>query len=267
MPLENLYSAPMRLLLTISTGVLCLLAASVHAGSALVLPPPHILGPIPAGTYDDDGNRLGEATLYYERMPDGKIHMRASTSMRDGPRNLINAIFEEIDEGRALRVLREDSLSHDADGNPMVLVEIDHEKGVARCSPPGGRDEDIETIPLPEDDRVANATLGLLFQSLVRREVERIEFQAFLCRGGARLVDFVARPAERSTREPSDQVVEIRFGPKLGRVLSWLAGAPELRFWFDAAEGRYLAHRMPMYGGGPEVVIAREGVAAAGLPR
>ena len=261
----------MRALLPIVTGVLCLclVASSVHAGSALVLPPPHALGPIPAGTYDDDGNRLGEATLYYERMPDGKIHMRAVTSVQDGPRNMINAMFEEVDEGRALRVLHEDSLSHDAEGNPMVLVEVDHEKGVGRCTPPGARDEDVETIRLPEEDRVANTTLGLLFQPLVRGEVERIEFQAFLCRGGARLVDFVALPAARSSREPSDQVVEIRFGPNLGRFMSWLASVvvPELRFWFDATEGRYLAHRMPLYSGGPEVVVAREGVSARVLLR
>ena len=261
----------MRALLPIVIGALCLclVAASVNARSALVLPPPHALGPIPAGTYDDDGNRVGEATLSYERMPDGRIHMRAVTSMQDGPRNMINAFFEEIDEGHALRVLREDSLSHDADGNPMVLVEVDHEKGVGRCTPPGARDEDIETIQLPEEDRVANTTLGLLFQPLVRGDVERIEFQAFLCRGGARLIDFVALPAARSFREPIDHVVEIRFGPNLGPVLSWLASivVPELRFWFDAAEGRYLAHRMPLYRGGPEVVVAREGVSARGLSR
>ncbi len=83
----------MRALLPIVTGVLCLclVASSLHAGSALVLPPPHALGPIPAGTYDDDGNRLGEATLFYGRTPDGKIHMRAVSSMQDGPRNMINA--------------------------------------------------------------------------------------------------------------------------------------------------------------------------------
>ncbi|MEE2675079.1 MAG: hypothetical protein VX466_14860, partial [Myxococcota bacterium] len=249
--------------------VRCRVATAAQAGSALVFSPPHALGPLPAGTYDDDGKRLGEATLYYERMPDGKIHMRAATSMQDGPRNLVNAVFEEIDGGRALRVLREDSLSHDKHGKPMVLVEVDHEKGVARCTPPGASEEAVETIPLPENDRVANTTLGLLFQPLVHRQLERIEFQAFLCRGGARLVDFVAQRAERSSREPSDQVVEIRFGPKLGRVLSWLAApiVPKLRFWFDATEGQYLAHRVPVYGGGPEVVIAREGVAAAALPR
>ncbi|MEE2674190.1 MAG: hypothetical protein VX466_10365 [Myxococcota bacterium] len=40
----------MRLLLLISTGVLCLLATAAQAGSALVFSPPPALGPIPAGT-------------------------------------------------------------------------------------------------------------------------------------------------------------------------------------------------------------------------
>ena len=59
-------------------------------------------------------------------------------------------------------------------------------------------------------------------------------------------------------------MVEIRFGPNLGRVASWLASVvvPKLRFWFEAEDGQYLAHRMPLYGGGPEVVVSREGVSA-----
>ena len=48
------------------------------------------------------------------------------------------------------------------------------------------------TIDLPPDDRVANTTMSLLFQPLIEGREERIEFQAFLCRGGARLMNFVA---------------------------------------------------------------------------
>ena len=246
-------------------GLACLLvlpAATAHAGSALVLPPPPALEAIPAGTYDDDGKRIGEASLYWERMPDGTIHMRAVTTMTDGPRNVINAFFEEINDGRNLRVLREDSLSHDAEGNPMVLVQVDHEKGEARCTAPGESAADADIVSLPAEDRVANTTMSLLFQPLVRGEAEQIHFQAFLCRGGARLVDFVARRSKNETQ--LFPVVEIRFGPDLGRVMSWLASVivPKLRFWFAAGEGHYLAHRMPLYGGGPEVVVAREGVSA-----
>lgn len=253
----------------ISIWLVSLVATAAHARSALVLPPPDRLGPIPAGTYDDDGNRLGEAALSYRRGDDGLIYMQAVTTMEDGPKNVLNAVFEEIHDGRAVRVLREDSLSHDADGNPMVLVEVDHEKGEARCIPPDGESEDIEVIELPEEDRVGNTIMQLLFQPLVRGETKRIEFQAFLCRGGARLVNFVAVPAPRVPGAADDGVVEVRFGPDLGRVMSWLASAvvPKLRFWFDAEHGGYVAHRMPLFGGGPEVVVRRENVAAGRTPR
>jgi len=259
----------MRLRLLLSTGVLVLAAASARPDSSLVLPFPEALGPIPAGTYDVDGKRLGEAKLSYERRPDGKIHMRAVASVQNGARNVVHALFEEIEEGRSLRVLQESSLSYDAEGKPMILVEVDHEKGVGRCTPPAGGPEDVETVPLPQDDRVTNTTLELLFRPLAMREVETIDFQALLCQGGARVVDFVAVLADRSSREPSHQIVEVDFGPKLGRVLSWFARAtvPDLRFWFDANQGLYVAHRMPLFNGGPEVVIAREGVASGPLER
>ncbi len=241
-----------------------LAAREARARSAFVLSPPPSLEPIPAGTYDDYGRRVGEATLRYEEHDDGRVYMRAVTKMNAGPENEINAVFEEIDDGRALRVLRESSISHGADGKPMTLVEVDHEKGEARCTPPGAPPDKADVLRLPEDDRVGNTIMSLLFQPLVRGETDRIEFQAFLCSGGARLMDFVAIPAKSSAHPPGDHVVEVRFGPNLGRFVSWMASVvvPKLRFWFDAEHGEYLAHRMPLYGGGPEVVVAREGVSA-----
>ncbi len=237
------------------------LAASAEARSAFVLPPPHALESIPAGTYDDRGRRLGDAALFWEKLDDGTIHMRAVTRVEGGARNTIDTWFEEVDEGRALRALREESLSYDGEGNRMVLVRVDHERRKASCTPPPGSGKKVETIELGPEDRVANTTMSLLFQPLIRGDVERIEFQAFLCRGGARLMGFVALPGPRSD---DGQVVEIRFGPNLGRVASWFASVvvPKLRFWFTAEGGEYLAHRMPLYGGGPEVVVSREGVSA-----
>ena len=246
------------LLLAVALG-----ARDARARSAFVLSLPPSLEPIPAGTYDDYGRRVGEATLRYEER-DGHVYMHAVTKMNSGPENEINAVFEEIEDGHALRVLRESSISHGADGKPMTLVEVDHEKGEASCTPPGAGPDQADVIPLPQDDRVGNTIMSLLFQPLVRGETDRIEFQAFLCRGGARLMDFVAIPARSSSRPPGDHVVEVRFGPNLGRFMSWMASVvvPKLRFWFDAEHGEYLAHRMPLYGGGPEVVVAREGVSA-----
>jgi hypothetical protein len=256
-----------RSLSPLALGAVLLASARAFAGSALVLSPPTSLGPIPAGTYDDAGKRLGEAVLSYDRGDDGLLYMRAATSVEGGPSNDLNAVFAETEDGRGVRVLREASQSRDSDGNPMVLVEIDHQKGVARCTPPGAKPEEAEVLELPENDRVGNTILGLLFQPLVRGVVDRVEFQAFLCRGGARLVNFVAVKATGRLRTSPDRVVEVRYGPDLGRMVSWLASVvvPKLRFWFDAERGEYLAHRMPLFGGGPEVVVAREGVSAGAL--
>lgn len=248
------------LLLLLLSLLLPVAASPSEARSAFVLPPPHALESIPAGTYDDRGRRLGNATIFWERLADGSIHMRAVARIEGGARNVVDAYFAEIDEGRALRVLREQSHSYDAQGERMVFVEVDHEGRKASCRPPPGSPEPYESLELPENDLVAITTMSLLFQPLIAGDAKRVEFQAFLCRGGARLINFVALPGPRAR----DGIVEIRFGPRLGRVASWFASllAPKLRFWFEAEDGQYLAHRMPLYSGGPEVVISREGVSA-----
>jgi hypothetical protein len=246
-------------------------AAPAAARSGLVLPYPPSIGAVPAATYDDDGNRIGDAALRYERKPDGHLHLRAESSMTDGPRTVMQAEFAEIGEREGLRVLWQSSLSHDGEGQPMVHVEIDHEKREARCTPPGGKPEEATVLELPAEDRVANTIMSLFFLPIVRGETEELKFQAFLCRGGgARFMNFVARRAPRHEQQDARGVVEIRFGPDLGKVASWLASVvvPKLRFWFDSTNGGgYLAHRVPLYSGGPEVVVMRDGVAASRLRR
>jgi hypothetical protein len=255
----------------LAIGAALAVATPAFARSALVLPYPPSLGSIPAATYDDDGNRVGDAALHYRRDGDGRIRLRAESSMDDGPRNVIEAEFAELEDREGLRVLWQSSLSHDAQGKPMVLVEIDHEKREARCTPPGGNTTDVEVLELPSKDRVANAVMSLLFLPIARGEVDRVRFKAFLCRGGgARLVDFVALRGPQRPKDPAHQIVEVRFGPDLGRVASWFASVvvPKLRFWFDGTrDGDYLAHRMPLFGGGPEVVVMRDGVSARALRR
>jgi hypothetical protein len=110
--------------------------------------------------------------------------------------------------------------------------------------------------------------MSLLFLPIVRGQATDITYQSFLCRGGARLMDFVAKKGENLEAQGKRQIVEISFGPDLGWMISRFASlvVPKLRFWFDAANhGDYLAHRMPLYGGGPEVVVMRDGVSASGL--
>lgn len=229
-----------------------------RARSGLILPYPPTIGTIAVDTYDNDGNRVGDATVRYTRKPDGRIHFHAAAAKTGGPRNVIEAEFEEIEPGKTVRVLWETSLSHDEQGQPMVLVELDHQNQEARCTLPGA---ETEILKLDAEEQVTNATMDLLFRSLVRGDVQQVQFQVFLCRGGARFVDFVASRAP--TQNDSAGVIEVRFGPNLGRMMSWITSfaLPKLRFWFDTtSDDRYLAHRMPLYGGGPEVLVVRDGI-------
>ena len=104
--------------------------------------------------------------------------------------------------------------------------------------------------------------MNLFFLPLVRGEAERLDFQLFLCSGGARFVDFeaVRAPAKGAAPRPA---IEIRYAPHLGPLLSLLAPhfLPKLAFWFDPAEPhRWVAHHVPLYGGGPEVYVIRDGI-------
>jgi hypothetical protein len=57
-------------------------------------------------------------------------------------------------------------------------------------------------------------------------------------------------------------VLEIRYGPDLGKAVAWLASRllPRYSFWFDARDGSYLGHRMPLHRDGPKILLLREGL-------
>ena len=105
-------------------------------------------------------------------------------------------------------------------------------------------------------------TLNLLFLPLVRRETDAVRFQLFFCGLGMRLVDFEARRAPESEKDSESPLVEVRYGPDLG-IANLIAPAflPKLSFWFAATTPhRWMAHRLPLYGRGPEVFVVRNRV-------
>jgi hypothetical protein len=237
----------------------------------MTLPYPTFFGTIPAATYDVHRNRLGDAFLAIDLRDDGFVVLDVVSGIEGGAKNVVHAELEPVrvgDETR-LRIARQRSQSFDPSGKPMVLLEIDHEAGEARCTPPGKDPESVPAVSLPKHDRVANVPLNLLFQPLARGESKRIKFQVFLCLGGPRLVNFVANTSKRSGRR-KQKVQEIRYGPDFGKVFSWVADTvtPELYFWFDAeGTGQYVGHRMPLYSKGPEVLVIRDGFPPNALPR
>jgi hypothetical protein len=61
------------------------------------------------------------------------------------------------------------------------------------------------------------------------------------------------------------RIVEVEYGPDFGATVAWLASRllPSFSFWFDADDGSYLGHRMPLHRKGPEVTLVRQGLTPA----
>lgn len=247
-----------------------------QAKSSLLLPYPPTVGDVPATTFDESGQKVGSSDFSLEARDDGTWLMQVTMRIAGGAENHVRAEFEHVENGPGgephLRLLTEQSQSFAPDGSPMTLLHIDHTAGVASCTPPGGDQSDKTELALPEDDRVANVPMNLLFLPIARGEVDHIRFQLFVCRGekGPKLWDFVALKGGAPVRSGDRVIIEVRYGPDLGNVLSWVASQvmPRLSFWFDTNQnGAYVAHRMPIYSKGPEVLMIRNDVAPPALGR
>jgi hypothetical protein len=231
--------------------------------SALRLDPPTAFGVVPASTYDVQRRRVGDAHLAIERLTDGRVRMTSESGFTGGARTTLATLLEPVAEGGKLRPILQESSSTDLDGHGLGSLVIDHRAGVARCLDPTGAPR--AEIPLPEGDRVANVTLSLLLPPLVKGETDRIDFQLFFCGLGTRFVSFTANLAPANGHP--GHVVEVRYGPDFG-MASLMAQTlvPKLSFWFDSSDPqRWMAHRLPLYGNGPEVFVVRDGVPTAWL--
>lgn len=248
--------------------VLAALAApSARADSALRLEYPSFVGTVPAATYDLEHHRVGKAHLVLEKLDNGHLRMLSDSGFTGGVRTVVTADLAPVDGTGRLQPMLQESRSFDPDGSPRGVLLVDHMHRKATCTGPKG--ENVGELTLPEEDRVANVPLNLMFLPLVRGEAKEVDFQIFLCGGGPRLVDFVANVAP----EPPDsadggRLIEVRYGPDFGlATMVARSFVPKLSFWFDAAEPHaWMAHRLPLYGNGPEVFVVRDGVPPRWLP-
>lgn len=228
------------------------------ARSALRIEAPVSYGKIPAATYDMDRTQVGNAGIFIEKNEDGSVIMSLDEGFTRGARTLVRARLEPVGDGM-LAPVHQESRSFDTDGTPLGVLTVDHKASLATCTSPQG---EVREVSLPEGDRVANSTLNLLLLPLVRGELQEIDFQLFFCGGGAKLVDFVANLAPASRRHGAGEVVEVRYGPDFGFAsLVARSFVPKLSVWFESsAPYKWLAHRLPLYSGGPEVFVIRNGV-------
>lgn len=244
------------------------LAGQARSESTLDLPYPHpdTFGVIAASTYDERGNRVGDASIEIELLEDEHVALHMRSGFDGGARIALDSELAPITVGktRMLRILRERSQSFAPDGQPLVILEIDHVKGKASCTQPEP-DGDRSAISLPWPDRVINVPLNLLFQPLGKDGINTVNTQVFFCLGGARVMTF--RGELDADREPDkatdDHIREVRYGPDGRSFLSWAAKAvaPKISFWMDTEKGgAYVAHRMPLYSKGPVVYVIADGV-------
>jgi len=236
---------------------------SAHAESSLEMAMPATFGSLDAGTYAQSGKRVGDRHLSVEKLENGNVRILSTVGIDGGASTVAQAILTPIDGGRALRLLRQESRSLDANGDPLGVLSIDHVKRLATCAETDRAQPSVRTLELPERDRVVNVAMNLLFEPLVRDRAETVDFQIFVCRPRPYLVSFRARvsrhiPAVNGTHE----IIEVGYEPRGGLVsLIVRQFAPRLVFWFDPARSNaWIAHRLPLYSSGPDVVVVREGV-------
>lgn len=239
-------------------GAVALLAvgSGARAESAFELPYPALFGHLPAATYDDAGDRIGGADLVAEHLDGGVVRIYSRSGRDGGARTVATADLVPVVPGRTLRLAREESRSLDPQGHSLGVLTVDHVHRVATCSAPDGTVTD--RLQLPEHDRVVNVPMNLFFLPLVRGDTDRLQFQLFLCRDGARLWNFDAWVEHGGHGQP----IEVRYAPDLGHFVSVVARGfvPRLSFWFDSrAPYNWMAHRLPLYAGGPEVLVIRDG--------
>jgi len=235
-----------------------LAAAPAAAESDLLLDLPQAFGTVEGATYDVKRRRVGDAQLMMERLDDGNVRLLSVSGFTGGARTVIKAVFEPAAEADKLRPLRQESRSFDPEGEPLGRLFINHGEGFARCFDPAGAQ--TAELALPREDRVANTALSLLFLPLVRKETDEIEFQLFFCGLGTRFVTFTGSRVSANGKAPN--VVEVRYGPDFGFATMVASSfVPRLSFWFDPqSPHRWMAHRLPLYGKGPEVFVVRKGV-------
>ncbi len=246
-------------------GAISIFASSAAAESLISLP---LLGERPgltATTFDVEGHAVGHSSFEVEDLAEGLRRLKIAMAVDDGGQNLSEATLAPDPAGKGsaggLRLIEERSQATRADGSRLDLLVIDHVAGRASCIPDQGGAAAAKHVDLPDPERVVNVPMQLLFQPLVRGEVEDLHFQIVLCSDGPQLQDMIAVRGPRLERE-GREIVEIRYGPDLGKTVAFFASRllPSFSFWFDAKDGAYLGHRMPLHRKGPEVVLVRSGL-------
>lgn len=236
-------------------------SSQARSESVLELPVPTVFGTVAALTYDAKGERVGDATMRVEEMPDGTVRIEGVSGFEAAERTVVTADLERIDGH--MRLLKETSESFDRSGQSMGMLTVDHAGGQGICQP-ASDDEETRYLELPHEDRIANVPLNLLLVPLARGEQKHLRFQLMICRGGPRLINAHAKVKNRHPGPNGvGEIVEVSYELDLGFGISQIAKPfiPNVAVWFDPTRpDAWVAHRMPLFSKGPEVLVVRQGI-------
>lgn len=259
-------------------------ASTASAESRFTLHAPQDFEAIGATTFDEQGHEIGRSSFEGDRDTDGTRHMRVTMSVEGGGQNVSQATFVPVpldaavagaSEGAragletsvdrvqeiALRLVEQRSQATSADGKVFPLLVIDHQARRVSCIPANGDASQAEHVEIPENDRVVNVPMQLLFLPMVRGEVDTLNFQVAMCKPEPVIYQMIAVRNEPVVRD-GRRIIQIEYGPDLGKTIAWLASRllPSFAFWFDADTGEYIGHRMPLHREGPEILLVRTGL-------
>jgi hypothetical protein len=257
-------------------GALLLSTSPCAAESKMMLWAPSVLEDVGATTFDENGEAVGESSFEVETDPDGRRHMYVKMAIEGGGSNLSQATFVPVNEAEAadgdtqeagpeneipLRLVEQRSQATTAEGVSFPLLVIEHEAGRVSCYPANEAGAEPQHVDIPDEDRVVNVPMQLLFMPLVRGEVDTLRFQIAMCKPEPSLYKMIAVRSEPIVRD-GREIIQVKYGPDLGKTVAWFASRllPSFAFWFDARDGQYLGHRMPLHREGPEVLLVRRGL-------
>lgn len=238
------------------------LGAASHAESSFVLDSPPDFETLEGASFGEDGARNGSARVGVTPMTEGRVRLESFSKLDTGAQMHALADLSPVAGGN-YRVSFQTTESRTSDGRSLGLLEIDHLAKRARCT---DRETNKTTeLVLAPRDRVMNVPMHLFFLPLVRGERETLEFEILLCRPEPKLYAFKAWVQSGGSKG----VQEVRYAPDLG-MISILAQpmVPRLAFWFDQrSPHRWLAYRVPLYRGGPEITVVRDGTPHVSIGR
>jgi hypothetical protein len=236
------------------------IAPPAPAESQLTLAAPDPLGSFRGVVHDSEGRALGENRVENVLRADGRVYLRSEARVAGEPGNLLEAELEPIPGSALFRPLWQRTVMPLAGGRGQVELRVDHRTGRARCLRAG---EAPLEVALAADERIANVPMNLALRDVAAGRQASVRFQLVLCEGWKRIVDVEVR----AEPPPAAGAVQLRFGFDLGaRAVSALFRPflPDIRVWMrPEPPNEWVAHRLPLYRGGPIIAIVREGIDSA----